>query len=221
MHSMKHEAHASAKAKMSRMAGSRGVSHTGEASTPDIGDGVEESYGNVAAGPSSSARFARGGHVEGDPAMRRLDRKPRGKFAHGGAVKGKGKTIVNINVGSPQGQQAMPVPVPVPVPAGGPPPGAQMPPPRPPMMGPQGMPPGAMPPAGAVPPGAVPPGMIPGRARGGRTYGGAFTDDDHYPEGEKRGGKVKRAEGGRIPKTGGAASGVGRAEKAGLKVGAR
>lgn len=193
MHSMKHEAHASAKAKMSRMAGSRGVSHTGEASTPDIGDGVEESYGNVAAGPSSSARFARGGHVEGDPAMRRLDRKPRGKFAHGGAVKGKGKTIVNINVGQPQGQQAMPVPVPVP--AGGPPPGAQMPPLRPPMMGPQGMPPGAgpMPPAGMMPPpGAVPPGMIPGRKAGGR-----------------------------IPKEGGAASGVGRMEKAGLKVGAR
>lgn len=190
MHSMKHEAHASAKAKMSRMAGSRGVAHAG---TPDIGDGVEESYGNVAAGHSSSARFARGGHVEGDPAMRRLDRKPRGKFAHGGAVKGKGKTIVNINVGQPQGQQAMPVPVPVP--AGGPPPGAQMPPLRPPMTAPQGMPPGAgpMPSAGMMPPpGAVPPGMIPGRKAGGR-----------------------------IPKEGGAASGVGRMEKAGLKVGAR
>lgn len=180
MHSMKHEAKASAKAKLSRMSAIRGDTRAGE--------GVEEDYGNTAAGPSSSARFARGGHVEGESAAPRMDKSPRrSKYAKGGKV--KGKTIVNINVGQPQGQGQQ-VPVPIPVPAGGPPPGAQAMPPKPPMMmapppqGGPGMGGPPMPPPQGMPPGMPPPMM--GRKRGGR-----------------------------IPMDAGAGSGVGRLEKLG------
>jgi hypothetical protein len=126
-----------------------------------------DDYGKKAAGPSdSSQKFKRGGAVHGERAKMRMDRPGR---AHGGKVKGAGKTQINIIMGDKglgQGQQAQPMPVPVPVPAGGPPPM----PPRP--MAPPMVPPGAgPPPPGMMPPGAgagMPPGMPLGRKRGGR-----------------------------------------------------
>jgi hypothetical protein len=141
----------------------------------EAGDGVAEDYGTKAAGPSDSARYARGGYckaggggVDGDPAMRRLDKPSRAHFARGGKV-GKGKTTVNIVVGQPQQGQPQPVPVPVPVP--GPPQPGAMPPLRPPM--PMGaapmMPQGGMPVTPQGMPSGMPPPQMPMRARGGRT----------------------------------------------------
>lgn len=151
MHSMKHGAKASAKAKLSRL------TQTHTAGTSSAGDGVDEDYGNRAAGPSSAARFAHGGAVEGEAAKTKKGSASRA-YKKGGRV---GKTTVNIVI--PQAAQKQPVPVPVPV--GGPPPGAAMPPPRPPMPMPVQ---GAPMPAQGIPPGAVPPPGMMGRKRGGK-----------------------------------------------------
>jgi hypothetical protein len=98
--------------------------------------------------------------------------KPRlDRFKRGGAVKGKTNVTVNIISPGKGGDDAQPVPVPVPV---GPLPGAPPMPPPGAMAG--GPPPGAMP-----PPGMIPPGM---RAAGGRAY--------------KKGGRVKKADGGDV-----------------------
>jgi hypothetical protein len=80
--------------------------------------------------------------------------------AHGGHVKGKGKTNIHININSPEKPHMPPM--------------GMMPPPRPPMP-PPGPPPGAggpPPGAGGPPPGMMPPGAPPmpmPRKRGGRT----------------------------------------------------
>lgn len=166
MHSMRNEAKATARSKLARLSAVRG-----NAGVALEGDGVHEDYGNKAAGPSSAARFAHGGSVEGEMAMGRKDRAQRRRYADGGPVKGKGKTIVNINVGQPAGNQMQRVPVPVPV--GGPPPQGVPPPmmngapPPSPMPMPQGAP-GMMP---GNPP--MPPPQLPMRKRGGRLTAGA------------------------------------------------
>lgn len=152
------------------------ASRLGEVRSADTPESIEDGHGMAA-----MKKRAKGGKVEGTKPKKRLDRilgkhpdaaedkalikkmvKPedlkRDAYAHGGAVKGKGKTTVNVIVGG-QGQAPDPKAVPVPVPQAPP-----MPPPRPPMM----------PPGGAMPPGAppVPPsaGAMMGRARGGRAY---------------------------------------------------
>lgn len=78
----------------------------------------------------------RGGKVEGDKPRKRLDRPA---YAKGGAVKGKGKTQVNVIIAPQGGPQSDPGPLP--------PPSSQMPPvpPRPPMAAPVVLPPGAPP----------------------------------------------------------------------------
>lgn len=160
MHPHKHEAAQSAKSKMARMS----VSH-GTGTSSNGGAGVEEDYGNKAAGPSSAAHFKRGGAVEGEKAKMRLDKPERGHFKRGGAVKhGKKGTTVNIVVGHPGGANA-PAAIPMPPPVGGPPPGGM-----PPAMIPPQRPPMPMP----MPMGGAPGGMntsapgLPMRKKGGR-----------------------------------------------------
>lgn len=117
----------------------------------------------------------KGGRITGDAPKKRLDRvmrshpdaaqdrklvksmvKPddlkKGAYARGGAVKGKGKTVVNVIVagqggaGGPPGAGGS-----MPPPSGPmPPPAAAAPPPRPPMMPPGGPAGAAMPPPGPM-----------------------------------------------------------------------
>ena len=144
---------------------------------------------------SKTAAVHHGSKVSGDAAPKR--------FARGGKVKGHKGHQTNIIV-VPH-HQAAPSAGPMAAPAGPPPPGAGLP-PRPPMGGPPGAPPG-MPPGGppGMPPGMPPPGM---RARGGRTG---------HIDGEATKGNIakwsKHASKNSYY-TGGAATGVGREEKA-------
>ena len=93
----------------------------------------------------------------------------RSAHAHGGHVKGKGKTNINIVIGERGHPAAMPPGAGMP-PA--PPRGVPVPPPAPPMGGmPPGMPPGG--PPGMMPPGGPPPPMP--RKRGGRAVSLAAT----------------------------------------------
>lgn len=81
MYKLRDDARASAAARLGRITAS-------EASDKPAGDGVSEDYGVKAAGPSSTAKFKRGGAVQGDKPKMRLDKMPRGKTkkAGGGAV---------------------------------------------------------------------------------------------------------------------------------------
>ena len=139
---------------------------------------------------SKTAAEHHGSKVSGDSAPKR--------YARGGKVKGhKGGHQTNIIV-VPHHQAAPPA-GPMAGPAGPPPPGAGLPPGGP-AGGPPGMPPGGPP---GMPPGMPPPGM---RARGGKVIDGEAT----------KGNIAKWA--GRASKNsyfrGGAATGVGREEKA-------
>ena len=137
---------------------------------------------------SKTAAEHHGSKVSGDAAPKR--------FARGGKVKGHKGHQTNIIV-VPHHQAAPPAGA-MAGPAGPPPPGAGLPPS--PMGGPPGGPPG-------MPPGAPPPGM-PMRARGGRTGN---------IDGEATKGNIAKWAG-RASKNsyfrGGAATGVGREEKA-------
>ena len=123
---------------------------------------------------------ARGGAADGDDGCEVEGRASGGRLdraAGGRGKKGHGQTtnvIVAPGAGGGGGGPGRPIPVPVPVrapaAAGGPPPGAGMP--------PGGMPPRPMPPGGGVPgmspgpmPGGapMPPGAMGMRKRGGRT----------------------------------------------------
>jgi hypothetical protein len=94
------------------------------------GTAVSEDYGIKR--PSSSAKFKRGGVVDGETGKRRPDRPHRAK---GGPV--KGKTNVNIII-APQGggDATQPAPMPPVAPQGGPP---LPPPPAPPAIPPQAL----------------------------------------------------------------------------------
>lgn len=149
-----------------------------------------------------------GGAAEGHRGHHRLDRAAR---ARGGKAKG---SHVNVIVAPGGGGNR---PVPVPVPAGGSPM-----PPRPPMV-PPGMPPG-VPPPGMAPPGGMPPGL----ARPPMPGGPGMPPPGMMPR--RAGGRVRRAEGGRMEAaeahgrevmdrnmTAGSNSGVGRLQKAKMK----
>lgn len=126
------------------------------------------------------------------------------RFARGGHVKGKGKSGTNIAIVLPGGGKGA-------VPAGpmgaGPPPGGPPPMPPHPMGGPPpGLPPGMPPgmPPGGLPPGGPPPGM-PMRASGGRIKGEATKANNAKWSKRAKANSYFR---------GGAATGVGREEKA-------
>ena len=151
---------------------------------------------------------ARGGHVNDKTALRaaksivkheqeEIHGKARGgrldKYARGGRTK-KPHTQVNVAVvaphgrGSPGGLGAGPI--------GGPPTPGGAPPPRPPMG-----------PPGAMPPGGLPPGLM-----GGPPPGGGLPPGLPPRPPMKRGGRVKKARGGRM--TAGSETGEGRLQKA-------
>jgi hypothetical protein len=184
--------------------------------------------------------YKRGGEVHPDeaqdkelirdmvkPADLKKGAKVEGRARGGKADRpGKAKTVVNVMV--PPATSPAPVIPPRPPVMAAPPP--QMPPPRPPMMPPPGQP--GMGPMAGPPPG----GMMP-RAKGGRAHrdlGGATPNfsgnmtpqvaQNSQAMGQtgpmlpgarppmKKGGRAERAKGGRLDA--GAASGVGRIEKA-------
>lgn len=165
-HLRAHKVEKSRVGKLYRASGGK-VSHGAEETSDFASDGEivrdKEHRGNRGPngkqGKSPSVHKA-GGHVHGKKSKHRMDRKPH--RAHGGKVKGKGKTVINIMVG---GQDKPPMPMMPP-----PPPRPPMPPPG--AGGPPGMPPGGPPPGG--PPGMPPPGMMPPgmpRKRGGAVKG--------------------------------------------------
>ena len=158
-------------------------------------------------GKHTRLKLADGGAAEGGASARRLDRGGRS-----GKAKGKG-SHVNVIVAPGGGGQDRPVPVPVP--AGGPPglpPRPPMAPPAGPGMVPPGMPPAglARPPmaAGMPPPGMMPPGMMP------RRKGGRVRADGGRAEADEAHGKTT----GMPHMTGGGHSGIGRLQKAKMKV---
>lgn len=134
--------------------------------------------------PKTKLRLAAGGHVEGQKAMKRLDRASGGRANKSNAKHG---TNVHINIIQPGNKTA-------PGAIGAPPPGMGAPPhPMPPPGGaPGGMPPGA----GGPPPGGMPPRPPMGPPVAAGTPG-----------------MPMRAKGGRITMDDGAGSGPGRVEK--------
>lgn len=128
-------------------------------------------------GMAALKKRAKGGKVEGAKPRKRLDRMRDG-YAKGGAVKGKGKTTVNVIIaGQGGGADKMPPPTGGPPMPMMPPAGPPMPPPRPPML-----PPTAMPPPN---PGAPP---MMGRKDGGRV---GYPIKDGAGGGEGRKEKIK------------------------------
>lgn len=166
-HPMHDDVKSSKESKLRKLSGAHG--------TVDNPSGNKSAPREIANGPMKAMGYG----VEGAKSKGKM-----GRFAHGGAVKHKGKgTNVNIIIGQPGGAGAAPQAGPSIMPPHMP---MAAPPPPPPMMPPGG--PGASPGGPAMPPGAPPPGMM--HKRGGAAY--------------KRGGKVYDA---------GAASGEGRLEK--------
>ena len=108
----------------------------------DTPESIEDDHGLAA----WKKKRARGGKVDGDKPKHRMDR-----YARGGAVKGKGKTTVNVIVAPQGGAGTTPAAPPVP--------------PSPPVMPPR---PPTAPPTGAVPNNMAPGGMPMVRKSGGR-----------------------------------------------------
>lgn len=168
-----------------------------------------ENHDSKVAGSRSAKRFARGGKVHSDEAedkklikkMISEHDKDKDGYARGGRTK-PSQTNIAIVLG---GQDKKPPAMPIPIPAGPPPGGA-----------PGGPPPGGppMPPPGA---GGPPPGM-PMRARGGKVQGEATSAN--IGKWSKRAETNSYARGGRLPSAG-AATGVGREQKASLHKGKR
>lgn len=162
-----------------------------------------EHHDSKVAGHKGAKRYARGGKVHSDEAedkkliKKMMHEHDAGKYARGGKVKPAQTNIAIVMPGANK-PQGMPMPIPA-----GPPPG-------PPPGGPPPMPP---PGAGGGP------GMPPMRARGGKVIDGESSKSDIKSWG-KRAKSNSYARGGRLPDAG-AASGVGREEKAHMHKGKR
>jgi hypothetical protein len=138
------------------------------------------------------------------------------KFARGGRTKGPSKVNIVIQSGAPPPQPGLAGPAPTPMPMPPPAPAAA---PAPQGGGGQAPAPGPkLPTAPGMPMGGAPGGPMMRKSGGRVGYIGGVPTDNRLKQwaAKARANSYQRKTGGRIPDTGGAESGVGRLEKAGM-----